>query len=96
MAKNNPVYTPVCSGCTHAYPDITCTTCAIYSYGGRTNFDPKYKSNADQLRASDWDMASFLGSLDVCPPTNPKCEHECNFCWLEWLQAPVKEGGGLT
>lgn len=48
-------------------------------------------TNADKLRSlSNWDLAMFFGKSDECPPSNPKCEHECNICWNEWLESEVE------
>lgn len=49
------------------------------------------QTNADKLRSlSNWDLAMFFGKSGECPPSNPKCEHECNICWYEWLESEVE------
>lgn len=48
--------------------------------------------NGDAIRSmTDEELAQFLGVSDACPPSNPKCEHECYLCWLDWLREEASE-----
>lgn len=53
-------------------------------------------TNADRIRVmSDEELAALFGADDrACPPRTahcPKHVKNCDGCWLEWLQQPVKE-----
>lgn len=56
-----------------------------------------HKTNADRYRAmSDEELARVFSSID-CPrrPDDDVCgmfDDDCNACWLDWLQLPVKDG----
>lgn len=56
------------------------------------NWECKYESNGDRLRAmTDDDFARFMYRYGGCPPTKPEaCLAKCNKCWERWLKEEAK------
>lgn len=91
-----------CDNCKHDNTrtyEFPCNACIHNKIASLDHWKPM--TNADRIRnMSDEELAEFLvkvnSTIQDCMVIDCKCENtdrDCKDCFLEWLQAEVKEGG---
>ena len=77
--------------CVNCKQNNSCTMCWKTSNKKCPHF--VQKTNADKIRAmNDEELAKVMERVLGCPVTGDcaKMSRDCNACWLDWLQQPVK------